>query len=168
MFSPDFTKMFDPTQFTTNMSNNMQKFFDWNSTMTSTMSAGKHNMEVMKQVGTIVTDTIATCTEKQFKYAQSTMEDCVETMRQLSTAKGVEEYMSKQSEISKRAAEKAQTVAQDIATQWQKTQSQCTDIISQQMSQGMEWSKSMASSAMNSATSGTTGRTATGTTTSSK
>lgn len=153
MFTPDFSKMFDPSQFTNNMTQNMQKFFDWNSTITSSMSAGKNNMEVMKQVGTIVTDTIAACTEKQFKYAQSTMEDCVETMRELSTAKGVEEYVSKQSDIAKRSAEKAQTVAQDIATQWQKTQAQCTDIISQQLSQGMEWSKNVATNAANAATS---------------
>ncbi len=153
MFTPDFSKMFDPSQFTNNMTQNMQKFFDWNTTMASTMSASKNNMEVMKQVGNIVTDTIATCTEKQFKYAQSTMEDCVETMRELATAKGMDEYMTKQTEISKRAAEKAQSVAQDIATQWQKTQAKCTDIISQQMSQSMEWSKSMTSGTMGSSSS---------------
>lgn len=157
MFNTDFTKMFDPTQFTQQYTQNMQKLFDWNSTMSSSLNASKTGMDVMKQVGNIVTDTIATCTEKQFKYAQSTMEDCVETMRELSTAKGMEDYVSKQSEISKRAAEKAQSVAQEIATQWQKTQSQCTDIISQQMSQGMEWSKSMANTAMNAASNATSG-----------
>lgn len=149
MFTPDFTKMFDPNQYT----QNMQKFFDW----TNAMSASKQNLEVMKQVGSIVTDTIASCTEKQFKFAQSTMEDCAETLRELSTVKGIEEYVSKQTEISKRSAEKAQSVAQEIANTWQKSQAKCSDIIGQQLTQNMEWSKSMAN------TTGTSGRTGTGT-----
>jgi phasin family protein len=162
MFNPDFTKMFDPSQYTQNYAQNMQKFFD----LTSTASASKQNLEAIKQVSSIVTDTIAACTEKQFKFAQSTMEDCIETMRELSTAKGIEDYVSKQTEISKRSAEKAQTCAQEIATQWQKTQAQCSDIISQQLSQSMEWSKSVANGAMNTASS--TVNTATKTATSSK
>lgn len=134
MFTSDFSKMFDPSQYTQTMQQNMQKFFDW----TNAASASKQNLEAMKQVGSIVTDTIATCTEKQFKYAQSTMEDCVEALRELSTAKGIEDYMSKQTEISKRSAEKAQSMAQEISTQWQKTQAKCSDIISQQTSQTLE------------------------------
>jgi phasin family protein len=151
MFNTDFTKMFDPSQYTQSYTQNMQKFFDW----TNTMSAGQQNMNTMKEVGTLLTSTISSCTEKQFKYAQSTMEDCIETMRELSTVKGMEEYMSKQSEISKRAAEKAQSVAQEIASQWQKTQAQCTDIIGQQMAQTMEWSKSMSNSVASSVASAT-------------
>ena len=158
MFNPDFSKMFDPSQFTQytqnyaqNYAQNMQKFFDWS----STASASQQNIECMKKVSTIMTDTIAACTEKQFKYAQSTMEDCVETMRDLSSAKGIEDYVSKQTEVSRRAAEKAQTVAQDIANQWQQTQAKCSDIISQQLSQSMEWSKSVANTTLNTATNAT-------------
>ena len=151
MFNSDFTKMFDPSQYTQNYTQNMQKWFDW----TSTASASKNNLECMKQVSNILTDTIATCTEKQFKFAQSTMEDCIETMRELSGSKGIEDYVSRQTEMSKRAAEKAQTVAQDIANQWQKTQAKCTDIIGQQLSQSMEWSKNATSGAMNTMSKGT-------------
>ncbi|RYG61839.1 MAG: phasin family protein [Alphaproteobacteria bacterium] len=145
MFTPDFTKLFDPNQYT----QNMQKFFDWN----GTLSTSKQSIECMKQVNTIVADTIATCTEKQFKFAQSTMEDCVETMRDLSSSKGIEDYMTKQSEIAKRSAEKAQSIAQEIATCWQKSQSQCTDIIGQQLSQTMDWSKSATANATSAAAS---------------
>lgn len=151
MFTNDFSKMFDPSQYTQTMQQNMQKFFDWS----SAASTSKQNLEAMKQVGSIVTDTIASCTEKQFKYAQSTMEDCVEALRELSTAKGIEDYMSKQTEISKRSAEKAQSIAQEISTQWQKTQAKCTDIISQQTSQTLECFKSTATSAAKSATGST-------------
>ncbi|TKW61827.1 MAG: phasin family protein [Blastochloris viridis] len=143
MFTNDFSKMFDPSQYTQTMQQNMQKFFDWS----SAASTSKQNLEAMKQVSSIVTDTIANCTEKQFKYAQSTMEDCVEALRELSTAKGIEDYMSKQTEISKRSAEKAQSIAQEISTQWQKTQAKCSDIISQQTSQTLETFKSTATTA---------------------
>lgn len=130
----DFSKLFDPSQY----SQNLQKMWD----MSQAMSAGKQNMEVMKKVGTIVTDTVTTCTEKQFKYAQSAMEDCIESLRELSTAKGMEDYMQKQAEISKRSAEKCQTWAQEMAGQWQKSQAQCTDLISKQLAQSVEWGKS--------------------------
>lgn len=154
MFTNDFTKMFDPTQYTQTMQQNMQKMFDWS----SAASTSKQNLECMKQVGTLMTDTIATCTETQFKYAQSTMEDCIETMRELSTAKGMDDYMSKQTEMQKRNAEKAQSVAQEIASQWQKTQAKCSDIISQQMSQTMEWSKSAMTNSSTSKSSSTSSK----------
>ncbi|PZP39592.1 MAG: hypothetical protein DI585_03605 [Pseudomonas fluorescens] len=160
MFTNDFTKLFDPNQYTQNFQTNLQKMFDFS----GAMSASKQNLECMKQVSSIVTDTITNCTEKQFKFAQSTMEDCVETMRELSTAKGIEDYVSKQTEISKRSAEKAQAVAQDIANQWQKTQAKCSDIISQQLSQTMEWSKNATTNATSAATSAA--RSATSTTSS--
>jgi phasin family protein len=138
MFTTDFSKLFDPTQYAANFQQNIQKMWD----MSQAATASKQNMETMKKVGTIVADTLTTCTEKQFKYAQSTMEDCIEAMRELSTSKGMEDYMQKQAELSKRSAEKAQSTAQEIASQWQKTQSQCSDIISKQISQATEWSKS--------------------------
>lgn len=134
MFNTDFSKMFDPSQY----AQNFQKMWD----MSQVATASKQNMETMKKVGTIMADTLTTCTEKQFKYAQTAMEDCIEAMRELSTTKGMEDYMQKQAELSKRSAEKAQSCAQDIASQWQKSQSQCTDLISKQFSQATEWSKS--------------------------
>jgi hypothetical protein len=67
-------------------------------------------------------------------------------VRDLSAAKGVEDYMAKQAEFSKKFSEKAQTVAQDIASQWQKTQTQCTSLISQNLAQGADWAKSMTNS----------------------
>ncbi|MBI1308265.1 MAG: hypothetical protein GC129_00205 [Proteobacteria bacterium] len=138
MFSSDFAKMFDPSTYAQNMQQNMQKMFD----MSQAWSAGKQNMDTAKKLGTMWADTMSTCSEKQFKYAQSAMEDCIEAMRELSTCKGIEDYMQKQAGLSQKAAEKAQSTAQELASQWQKTQSQCTDIISKQVMQGMEWGKS--------------------------
>lgn len=141
----DFTKMFDPSQY----AKNMQKMWD----LSQAATASSQNMEAMKQVGTIITNTVGNCTEKQFKFAQAAMEDCIECLRELSTAKGMEDYVQKQAELSKRSAEKCQSLAQEITSQWQKSQSQCTDIISKQMSQTAEWGKTFATNATNAATS---------------
>lgn len=141
MMNPEFAKMFDPANYAQNFQTTMQKMWDMNTAMSASMQAGKQNMEIMKKVSTTIADTCSTCTEKQFKYAQSTMEDCIEAMRELGSAKGMEEYMQKQTQLSQKAAEKAQSCAQEMASYWQKAQSQCSDIISKQMMQGMEWGK---------------------------
>lgn len=133
----DFTKMFDPQAY----AQSMQKWCD----MSNAVSASKQGTEVVKKVSAMMADTFSTCTEKQFKYAQSAVEDCIEAVRELSSAKGVEDYMAKQAEFSKKFSDKAQTVAQDIASQWQKTQTQCTSMISQNIAQGAEWAKGMTS-----------------------
>lgn len=134
MFNSDFTKMFDPSTY----AQNMQKMWD----ASQAMNAGKQNMEVIKKVGTIIADTVSSSSEKQAKYAQAAVEDTIEAMRELATCKGVEEYVQKQAQICQKAAEKSQAVAQECALQWQKAQSQCTDLISKQLLQGMEWGKS--------------------------
>lgn len=141
----DFTKMFDPSQY----AKNMQKMWD----LSQAATASTQNMETMKQVGTILTNTVSTCTEKQFKFAQQAMEDCIECLRDLSSSKGMEDYVQKQAEISKRSAEKAQSLAQEITSQWQKSQSQCSDLLSKQMSQTAEWGKTFATNATSAATS---------------
>lgn len=143
----DFSKMFDPSQY----AKNMQKMWD----LSQAATASSQNMEAMKQVGTIITSTVGNCTEKQFQYAQSAMEDCIECLRELSTAKGMEDYVQKQAEITKRSAEKAQSLAQEITSQWQKSQSQCTDIISKQLGQTAEWSKAFTTNAVNATKSAT-------------
>lgn len=135
--SPDFAKLFDPQAY----AQNMQKWCD----LSSAMSANKQSAEIAKKVSTMMADTFSTCTEKQFKYAQMALEDCIEAMRDLSTAKGMEDYMAKQADFSKKCSEKAQAVAQDLATQWQKTQTQCTSLIGQNMMQGMDWMKQSSS-----------------------
>jgi hypothetical protein len=72
---------------------------------------------------------------------QQLVEKAPTYMRELSTCKGVEDYVQKQAQICQKAAEKSQAVAQECALQWQKAQSQCTDLIGKQLMQGMEWSK---------------------------
>lgn len=133
MSTPDFTKMFDPSAYT----QTMQKWFDYS----QALSSSKQSIETCKKMSGIMADTLSTCTEKQLKYAQSAMEDYIEALRDLSTAKGMDDYMQKQAALSQKTAEKCQSYAQEIASQWQKSQTQCTDLISRQFSQGWDWSK---------------------------
>ena len=135
---PDMSKLFDPQA----MTNAMQSM--WNVQNASAFS--KQQMETMKKLGTIMADTLSASSEKQMKFAQSTMEECVEAMRELATAKGIEEYMQKSAQLTQKNAEKCQSMAQDLSSQWQKSQTQCSELITKSMQQGMEAAKAWAPS----------------------
>lgn len=139
MFNPgtmqDFSKMFDPQA----MAKNVQQWCDFNGMAKNS----RQNYETFKKISNILVDTYSTCTEKQVKMAQEAMEDCVEGMRDLAGAKGMEELMNRQTEWSKKCAERAQSNAQELAEVMQKGQAQCTDMISKMLASSMEWSKSM-------------------------
>ena len=137
MFNNDFSKMFDPQQ----AAQTWQKMFN----MQSAVQSSQQTMEAMKKVSNLWAETMSNCTEKQMQYYQSSMEDCISAMRDLSSAKGIEDYMQKQAKLTQQYAEKAQSTAQELAQQWQKTQSQCTDIVGKQMMQSMEWGKNFTS-----------------------
>lgn len=130
---PDMTKLFDPQA----MTNAMQSM--WN--VQSASAYSKQQVDAMKKLSTLMTDTFSTCSEKQLKYVQSSMEDCIEAMRELATAKGIEEYMQKSAQLSQKNAEKCQSMAQDLSSQWQKSQTQCSELITKSMQQGMEAAK---------------------------
>ena len=130
---PDMTKLFDPQA----MTNAMQSM--WN--VQSASAYSKQQVDAMKKLSTMMTDTFSTCSEKQLKYVQSSMEDCIEAMRELATAKGIEEYMQKSAQLSQKNAEKCQSMAQDLSSQWQKSQTQCSELITKSMQQGMEAAK---------------------------
>lgn len=127
----DFAKYFDPNSYTQSFT----KLFDVNSAVT----ASKEQAEAYKQLSTIWANTYSTCAQKQLQMTQAAVEDCIEAMRELSTSKGVDELVSKQTEWSRKASEKAQTNAQELAQCIQKGQTQSTDIISKLMQQNAEW-----------------------------
>lgn len=135
---PDMSKLFDPQA----MTNAMQSM--WN--VQSASAYSKQQMDAMKKLSTLMTDTLSTCSEKQLKYVQSSMEDCVEAMRELATAKGIEEYMQKSAQLTQKNAEKCQSMAQDLSSQWQKSQTQCSELITKTMQQSMEAAKAWAPS----------------------
>jgi phasin family protein len=140
-FNTDFTKLFDSQA----MAKNMQQFMDFSSAAKN----GKQNLETFKKISGILADTYSTCAEKQMKMAQDAMEDCAESMRDFSSAKGVEDVMARQTEWTRKCAEKAQNNAQELAEVMQKGQSQCTDIIGKMMMASMEWSKAWSGTTTN-------------------
>lgn len=144
MMTNDFTKMFDPSQMQQNLQQMTQQ---WQKMMTmpQLMTSSQTSMDTLKQVSSLWADTMSKCSETQLQYCQSSMEDCIGAMKELSTANGLEEYMQKQTKMSQKAAEKAQSTAQELASQWHKTQTQCTDLISQAVMQGMTWNKTTTS-----------------------
>jgi phasin family protein len=132
MFS-DMTKMFDP-QAMQNMSQQWQKYMDMN----QALQTGKVGMDNLQQLSGMWAKTFTTCYEKQMKMCQGAMDDSIECLRDMSSAKGVEDIMSKQAEWSRKAAEKCQTSAQDLAKTLQTTQTECTDIISKMMVKNLQ------------------------------
>ncbi len=141
MFNTDMTKMFDPQAIT----KNMQQMMDFS----SFASNSKHTAETMKTLSSILADTWSTCTDKQTKMAQHTMEECVECMRDLSSAKSIEDYMAKQATWMKKSAEASQSNAQELANTLQKGQTQCTDIIGKMVSANMDWAKNVGQAVSN-------------------
>jgi phasin family protein len=137
MFNSDFSKMFDPQQ----ASQAWQNMMNMSGSVQQAMQSSQTNLESMRKMGTLWANTLSTCTEKQMQYCQSSMEDCISTMRELATAKGMDEYMQKQTKLSQQYAEKAQSTAQELAQLWQHTQTQCTDMLSQQLMQTMPWAQ---------------------------
>lgn len=133
MFPQDFTKMFDPQTIT----QNMQSFMNMNAFASNSQQA----MSNMKELSALMAGTWSAMTDKQTKMAQHAMEDCIECMRDLSTAKSMEDYMSKQATWVKKAAEASQTNAQELASTLQKGQTQATDLIGKMVTSSMEWAK---------------------------
>lgn len=138
----DYSKYFNPQAMTQAFTQGMSQWMDMN----QTMAASQKQMECWKQMGSTWSNCLSTCAEKQMKTAQSFMEQNIECMRELSTAKGVDELMTKQAEWSKKCTEQCQSTAQEMAETMQKTQSECTDIISKMISSTMEWSTKSATS----------------------
>ncbi|MFN7163106.1 MAG: phasin family protein [Pseudomonadota bacterium] len=133
----DFSKMFDPNQ----AAQAWQNMMTMNNSVQQAMQSSQSSMEAMRKISTLWANTMSTCTEKQMQYCQSSIEDCMSAMRELSTAKGMEEYMQKQAKLSQQSAEKAQSTAQELAQCWQKTSTQCSDVMSQQLMQTMPWAQ---------------------------
>jgi phasin family protein len=123
----DMTKMFDPQT----ISQQWQKYMDMN----QAMQTGKASMENWQNLSGMWAKTFTSCYEKNMKMCQTAMDDSIECLRDMSTAKGIEELMNKQAEWSRKAAEKCQASAQELAKTLQTTQTQCSDMMSKMMEQ---------------------------------
>jgi phasin family protein len=115
----------------------MAKAFQQNVDMKSILSASQQNMEAMKKAGSVMADTMSTCLERQMQMFQSAVEDNMNAMQEFSSAKGIEDLMSKQNQAARKAADKAQKNSQELAQLVQNGQAKAADILAQQMAQAM-------------------------------
>lgn len=130
---PDMQKMFDPAQ-ASQMMQSMQKMWD--------MNAVEQQAETYKKLASIWGETFSTCYEQQMKMAQDAMQNSVECMKELSSAKGMEDMMAKQAEWTKKCGETCQSSAQTIAKTMQKGYQQASETITKAVSSGVKASSS--------------------------
>ena len=127
---PDYSKMFDPQT----ISQNWQKAMD----MGQAMQSSKASFDTWQNMSGMWAKTFTSCYEQNMKMCQGAMDDSIECLRDMSSAKGVDELMQKQAEWTKKATEKCQSNAQTLAQTMQACQNQCTDMITSMMAQNFQ------------------------------
>ncbi|MFZ2587001.1 MAG: phasin family protein [Alphaproteobacteria bacterium] len=116
----DMQKMFDPAQ----ASQMMQTWQNmWNA------GAVEQQAETTKKLASIWGETFASLYQQQATMAQQAMQTSVECMKDMSSAKGMEDMMAKQASWSKKCTETCQSSAQTMASTLQKGYQQATETI---------------------------------------
>jgi phasin family protein len=129
----DMQKMFDPTACT----QMMQKFWDMNQMSNAT----KKNSETCQKITNCTTETISSCCQQIAQMCQANLQSSIEYMRELSTAKSLDEVASCQAEWTKKCAQTCQSNAQELAETMQKCQTQCTDLITKMVSENTQYAQ---------------------------
>lgn len=130
----DMTKMFDPQA----ASQMMQSF--WNQQQWS------QNADTYKQLSSLWTQTFTTCYQQQMEMAREAMETSTACFKDLSSAQGMEELMSKQASWTKKATETAQSNAEKLSQTLQKSQIKATELMGKVVASNMESASSCCSS----------------------
>lgn len=120
------------------MNKSMQQWMDMQKMSEQLSQTSKQNMETWKQASSVMADTWNAYFERQLQMAQATMEESAEQMRELSSANGIEELMSKQSMFAKQSTETVQKNSQELAQIVQKGQQKATDLVSKQVAKSFE------------------------------
>lgn len=100
--TPDYSKMFDPSETMKNF--NMDKW----------INAQRRSVEACQTATTTMTKAMNGVMSRQMEIYQSAMEDGAEMMRSLSTAKGMEDYMSRQNSWMQKCTDKAMRSSQEV------------------------------------------------------
>lgn len=133
---PNIQDMFNPAN-ANQMMQSMQK-------MWSTDSA-EQQAETIKKLTGIWSETFTSCYEQNMKMAQDAMQTSVECMKDMSSAKGMEDMMAKQAEWTKKCSETCQSSAQNLAKTVQKGSQQAIETITKAMSSTVKASSSTSS-----------------------
>lgn len=132
----DMQKMFDPSQaagMMQTMQATMQKMWD--------SSAVEQQAEATKKLASIWGETFAACYQQQATMAQQAVQSSVECMKELSTAKGMEDMMAKQAAWSKKCTETCQASTQAMASTVQKGIQQASETMTKVMTSASASSK---------------------------
>ena len=118
----DMSKLFN----TEDMMKTMQKSWD----VQSFTKNQQQSMDALQQATTVMTETMTNCMEKCMSMSQTAMQESIDAAKELSSAKDIEEYMSKQTTLSQKASTAAQKRAQELAKLMQDSQKKCVSVLS--------------------------------------
>lgn len=119
------------------MFGDMQKMFDIESfnkmfNMDDMTKTQKETSAAVQKASSVLADGMNKAFTKQMQTMQSSMQEGVEAMRELSDAKGVEDMMSKQSELARKSFETMTKAQSEVLSTMQKSWMEASDIMSKQ------------------------------------
>lgn len=80
----------------------------------SVIEAQKKQLEEAVKVGEMLGAHMATLSEKSMENIKQTMDDAIENVKELSTAKDAEDFMARQKAVATKVSEKAKSQAEEL------------------------------------------------------
>lgn len=120
-----------------------QNFMDMGNMMQST----KQQTETMRQVTGVMTETFTQCFERGMAMLQSSMEQNIQAARDISSAQGIEDMVSKQSQCFQTNVKSAQEQSQELAQMVQEGSQKAFNMVSEQANETFKNMQSQAENA---------------------
>lgn len=113
-------------------------------------TAGQRNLDAFKKANAIIVEGMSQMATRQMEQVQSSLQQSAEMAKDLSSAKGLEDMMQKQSTAWKTAVERSVSNSQEIADIARRTQTAATDVLSKTASQvASEWQNATSAAVQN-------------------
>lgn len=120
-----------------------QSFMDMGNMMQST----KQQTETMRQVTGVMTETFTQCFERGMEMLQSSMEQNIQAARDISSAQGIEDMVSKQSQCFQTNVKSTQEQSQELAQMVQEGTQKAFSMISEQANETFKNAQTQAENA---------------------
>lgn len=139
----------------------MQNTFDINAiakafNIEALQTASQRNLDAFKKANAIIVEGWSQIATRQMEQLQSSVQQSTEIAKDLSSAKGLEDLLQKQSTAWKTAVERTVTNSQEIADIARRTQTAATEVLSKTASQvASEWQNATQTAAQNWSTAAT-------------
>lgn len=119
-------------------------------------TASQRNLDAFKKANAIIVEGMSQIATRQMEQIQSSVQQSTEMAKELSSAKGLEDMMQKQSTAWKTAVERTVANSQEIADIARRTQTAATDVLSKTASQvASEWQNATSATVQNWSTAAT-------------